>query len=204
MNMDLTLIPDFNAALRLDGRVFMVLGAGQGVGRQIAHALRQFGAKTYCCDADAAAAEQVAFEVSGTPLHANDASASQLRATLASLARQEIILDGVVDLLDSGTLKTCAARGRAAGQHCAQQGAGAIVIVALGGDITMVEGRFAATVADLAQEFAEDGVSVNGVVPASQAAPTLAGIAAFLCSDVGRTISGQVLLAHGAGVKEVV
>ena len=38
-------IPDYPAQLRLDGRRFVVLGAGQGIGRQTAHALAAVGAR---------------------------------------------------------------------------------------------------------------------------------------------------------------
>ena len=43
-------VPDYASLLRLDGRGFVVLGAGQGIGRQAAHALAQMGASVVAVD----------------------------------------------------------------------------------------------------------------------------------------------------------
>ena len=42
---DDTPVPDYPGLLRLDGRRFVVLGAGQGIGRQASHALASVGAR---------------------------------------------------------------------------------------------------------------------------------------------------------------
>lgn len=65
--IDPEVVPDFFDLFRLDGRAFVVVGAGQGVGRQVAHALHQAGARVVCADVDADRAEQVATEVDGHP-----------------------------------------------------------------------------------------------------------------------------------------
>jgi NAD(P)-dependent dehydrogenase (short-subunit alcohol dehydrogenase family) len=64
-------VPDYLAALRLDGRGMLVFGAGQGIGRQAAHALRQAGAHVVCIDKNEAAARQVADEVHGIAITAD-------------------------------------------------------------------------------------------------------------------------------------
>ncbi len=38
---------DYTAMLRLDGKTFVVLGGGQGIGRQTVHALASCGAKHF-------------------------------------------------------------------------------------------------------------------------------------------------------------
>ena len=38
-------VPDYANRLRLDGRRFVVIGSGQGIGRQAAHALAANGAR---------------------------------------------------------------------------------------------------------------------------------------------------------------
>lgn len=47
-------VPDYLSLLRLDGRGFVVLGAGQGSGAQTVHALTQVGAQVLCVDQDEA------------------------------------------------------------------------------------------------------------------------------------------------------
>lgn len=57
-------VPDFLARLRLDGKCFVVAGAGVGMGRMTCHALAQAGAdKIVCVDIDAERAREVADEI---------------------------------------------------------------------------------------------------------------------------------------------
>lgn len=53
--------------VRLDGRGMVVLGAGQGIGEQVAHALSEAGARVLCVDRDDALARSVAEAVGGEP-----------------------------------------------------------------------------------------------------------------------------------------
>lgn len=59
---DSTPIADYARMLRLDGRRYVVIGAGQGMGRQAAHALVQNGARVVCVDHERERAEDVAKE----------------------------------------------------------------------------------------------------------------------------------------------
>lgn len=58
-------VPDYPSLLRLDGRGVVLVGAGQGIGRQAAHALSQAGARVFCVDKDADLAVDIAKEVGG-------------------------------------------------------------------------------------------------------------------------------------------
>ena len=58
-------VPDYQGRLRLDGRSFVVIGAGQGIGRQATHALAGAGARTFCVDREPDLATDVAEEVGG-------------------------------------------------------------------------------------------------------------------------------------------
>ena len=61
---DNTPVPDFLSRLRVDGRTFVVAGAGVGMGRMTSHALVQAGAKTVVCvDVDADRAAEIAAEI---------------------------------------------------------------------------------------------------------------------------------------------
>src|SRR5437868_526670 len=64
-------IPDYVRALRLDGQGFVVLGAGQGMGAQSAHALSQAGARLLCVDNDEARAEAIAQATGGEAIVAD-------------------------------------------------------------------------------------------------------------------------------------
>lgn len=56
---------DYEAKLRLDGRAVIVLGGGDGIGRQTCLALAQVGARILCVDREESLANSVAKEVAG-------------------------------------------------------------------------------------------------------------------------------------------
>lgn len=97
--LDRTSVPDYAGLLRLDGDVAFVAGAGQGMGRQMAHALAQNGARVVCADNDPERAVAVAEEVDGTPLVADllqrDEVARAVRSCVEDLGR----IDHVVDII---------------------------------------------------------------------------------------------------------
>lgn len=68
---DSAAIPSYRDFLSLHGRGFIVLGAGDGMGRQTCHALAQAGAKVLCVDRDPELAQGVAREVSGIAVSAD-------------------------------------------------------------------------------------------------------------------------------------
>jgi hypothetical protein len=70
---DLTSRPDYPRMLRLDGRAFVVVGGGYGMGRQTADALAGVGVQVTCLDLDADRAAAVVAEIDGLAL-AGDAS----------------------------------------------------------------------------------------------------------------------------------
>lgn len=92
-------VPDYSGLLRLDGRGFLVVGAGQGIGRQTVHALASCGARVACLDNQAELAKDVADEVDGLPLVADARDRDQVDEAVgrakASLGR----LDGLVDIV---------------------------------------------------------------------------------------------------------
>lgn len=99
MSPDTSPVPAYPGLLRLDGRRFLVAGAGQGIGRQTAHALASAGARVVCLDADADAAEHVAREVDGVPAVADIRERAGVEDAVG-VARSALGgLDGIVDIV---------------------------------------------------------------------------------------------------------
>jgi NAD(P)-dependent dehydrogenase (short-subunit alcohol dehydrogenase family) len=96
---DDTPVPDYPALVRLDGRAFVVLGAGQGIGRQAAHALAACGARVLCVDLDAGLAEDVAGEVGGTAWSGDMTVRADAERLFADAEARLDRLDGVVDII---------------------------------------------------------------------------------------------------------
>ncbi len=72
-------VPDYLSLLRLDGRGFVVLGAGQGIGEQTVHALAQAGARVLCVDRDETLARNIADVVDGIPCVADATSRADMQ-----------------------------------------------------------------------------------------------------------------------------
>lgn len=72
-------VPEYASLLRLDGRNFIVVGAGQGMGRQSSHALSQSGARVLCVDIDEQRAKEVAAEVGGVPFFGDVTKESEVK-----------------------------------------------------------------------------------------------------------------------------
>lgn len=95
-------VPDYPSLLRLDGRGFVLIGAGQGIGRQTAHALASVGARVFCVDKDPDLAGDVATEVGGIPWAgdaADRADAERLFSHAGDRSKGLGRIDGVVDIV---------------------------------------------------------------------------------------------------------
>ncbi|MFC5751419.1 SDR family NAD(P)-dependent oxidoreductase [Actinomadura rugatobispora] len=71
-------VPGYQELLRLDDRNLVVVGAGQGMGRQTSHALAQCGARVVCVDIDETRAREIAEEVGGVPWTGDVTKASEV------------------------------------------------------------------------------------------------------------------------------
>ncbi|WP_330295344.1 SDR family NAD(P)-dependent oxidoreductase [Streptomyces sp. NBC_00503] len=98
---DTSPVPDYVAGRRLDGRGMVLLGAGNGIGRQTAHALAAGGARVLCVDVDAERARAVAAETGGIPYTADVTRRDRVRELFAKAP--ELLgghpLGGVVDIV---------------------------------------------------------------------------------------------------------
>jgi NAD(P)-dependent dehydrogenase (short-subunit alcohol dehydrogenase family) len=96
---DNTEVPDFAARLRLDERRFVVIGAGQGIGRQTAHALSSVGARVFCVDKDPDLATDIAEEVHGIAWSGDATRRADAERLFAEAVEQLGALDGIVDIV---------------------------------------------------------------------------------------------------------
>src|SRR4051812_28245084 len=92
-------VPDYSSLLRLDGKAFIVVGAGQGMGRQTAHALASQGAKVLCVDIDSTLAKEVADEVNGVACVADVRSEDEAARVVTEAKQQLGRLDGLADVV---------------------------------------------------------------------------------------------------------
>ncbi len=96
---DTSPVPDYAGLMRLDDKGFIVLGAGQGMGRQSSHALAQMGAKVFCVDLEAERAEQVAAEVDGIAWTADITQRADVQQLVDEAAGAMGSIDGIVDIV---------------------------------------------------------------------------------------------------------
>jgi NAD(P)-dependent dehydrogenase (short-subunit alcohol dehydrogenase family) len=96
---DDTPVPDYQKLLRLDGRRFVVVGAGQGIGRQTSHALASAGAKLVCVDNRDDLAKEIADEVGGIACVADATQRDDADRAIAVATNELGGLDGLVDIV---------------------------------------------------------------------------------------------------------
>src|SRR5271154_6282803 len=102
-------VADYNNPASLEGRGFVVLGAGQGIGRQTCHALAQAGARVFCVDRDPELAEAIAAEVKGIACVADvTARADVERLFTEATARFGETLHGLVDIVGMADIRNIA------------------------------------------------------------------------------------------------
>lgn len=94
-------VPEYAARQRLDGRNYVVVGAGQGMGRQTCHALAQMGAaRIVCVDIEADRAKDVADEIGvGVPWTGDVTRRDEVERLAADADRELGTVNGLVDIV---------------------------------------------------------------------------------------------------------
>jgi NAD(P)-dependent dehydrogenase (short-subunit alcohol dehydrogenase family) len=90
---------DYPTLLRLDGRGFVVLGAGQGMGRESARALVTAGARVVCVDAVQERAEAVAAELDAIPWVGDMTDRAAVEGLVEGAQTALGRLDGLIDVI---------------------------------------------------------------------------------------------------------
>jgi NAD(P)-dependent dehydrogenase (short-subunit alcohol dehydrogenase family) len=96
---------DYLSLLRLDGRGFVVLGAGQGIGEQAVHALAQAGARVLCVDRDEQLAREVAESAGGVACAADVTSRTDMQRVFETGRSVFGRVHGLVDIVGVAGIK---------------------------------------------------------------------------------------------------
>jgi len=102
-------VPQYLKLLDLTGRGFVVLGAGQGIGEQAAHALAQAGATVMCVDNDADRARRVAEDVGGHACCADVIARNDIERVFREAKSQLGAVTGIVDIVGIARIKPLSA-----------------------------------------------------------------------------------------------
>lgn len=190
---DDTSVPSYLDLLKLDGRGFIVVGAGQGIGRQATHALAQAGAKLFLIDNQDALAKEIADEVGGTPWVADARDRGEVERAVAEARRKLGRVHGLVDIVGmarwgellevsdedwdwtfSMVLRHAFLFSQAAGKAMAEEGGGVMTFVASVSGVTSApkhapygaaKAGLMSWVRTLAVELGPKGIRANAVAP---------------------------------------
>lgn len=190
---DDTPVPSYLDQLKLEGRGFVVVGAGQGIGRQATHALAQAGAELFLIDNQDALAKEIADEVGATPWVADARDRGEVERAVAEAKQKLGRIHGLVDivgmarwgeLLDvsdedwdwtfSMVLRHAFLFSQAAGKAMAGEGGGVMTFVASVSGVTSApkhapygaaKAGLMSWVRTLAVELGPKGIRANAVAP---------------------------------------
>jgi NAD(P)-dependent dehydrogenase (short-subunit alcohol dehydrogenase family) len=196
-------VPAYGDLLRLDGKGFIVVGAGQGIGRQTSHALSGAGAKVFCIDNQEQLAKEIADEVGGTPWVADARDREDVGSAVAEAERVLGRIHGLVDIVGMArymdilstsdedwdwtfamVLRHAFLFSQAAGERMATSGGGVMTFVASVSGITSAPRHAAygaakaglmSWVRSLAVELGPKGVRANAVAPGVVWTPRVSG-----------------------------
>lgn len=208
-------VPDYPSLLRLDGKGFVLVGAGQGIGRQAAHALAQAGARVFCIDNQDQLAKEIAEEVDGIAWVADARDRADVDHAVAEAQRQLGRLDGLVDIVGMArymdildttdddwdwtfgmVLRHAFLFSQSAGRAMAETGGGVMTFVASVSGITSAPRHAAygaakaalmSWVRSLAVELGPKGIRANAVAPGVVWTPRVSGY----LGDEGRELQSR-------------
>jgi NAD(P)-dependent dehydrogenase (short-subunit alcohol dehydrogenase family) len=103
--IDCSRVPDYLSLLSLRDRGLVVLGAGQGIGRQAAHALAQAGARVLCVDQDESLANAIAGEVGGIGCSGDVTRRADVEHIFNAAERALGRINGIIDVVGVATVK---------------------------------------------------------------------------------------------------
>lgn len=192
-SVDQSPVPSYPDLARLDGRGVVVVGAGNGIGRQASHALSQAGAHVFCIDNQEQLAKEIADEVGGIAWTADARDRDEVERAVAEASSALGRIDALVDIVGMAryveslrasdddwdwtygmVLRHAVLFSQSAGRVMAQGGGGAMVFVASISGITAAplhafygaaKAALISWVRSLAVELGPSNIRVNAVAP---------------------------------------
>jgi len=220
---DDTPVPSYTNLGRLDGRGFVVVGAGQGIGRQTSHALAQAGAKLFLIDNQQELAKEIADEVKGTPWVADARDRADVDRSITEARKALGRIDGLVDIVGMAkwgeildvadedwdwsfgmVLRHAFLFSQAAGKAMAGDGGGVMTFVASVSGITSApkhapygaaKAGLMSWVRTLAVELGPRNIRVNAVAPGGVLTPR---VSKLLSDDAKKAAAQNVPLGRMA------
>jgi len=199
---DDTPVPSYLDLLKLEGRGFIVVGAGQGIGRQATHALAQAGAKLFVIDNQDTLAKEIADEVGATPWVADARDRGEVERAVSEASKALGGIHGLVDIVGmarwgsllevsdadwdwtfSMVLRHAFLFAQAAGKEMEAGGGGVMTFVASVSGVTSAPGHspygaakaaLMSWVRTIAVELGPKGIRANAVAPGGVLTPRVA------------------------------
>lgn len=98
-NFDIVTVPDYAQLASLNGKHAIVIGGGNGIGRQASHMLHQFGATVSVIDINEELAVTVAGEIGGDAWRVDITNADETEQLFRDIATQHGTIDIIVDIV---------------------------------------------------------------------------------------------------------
>jgi len=208
-------VVDYTKLLRLDGKGFVVLGAGNGIGVATSRALASAGATVFCVDIDRERAETIAKEVGGFA-GVGDLTRSADADRLFAEAEEKLgHVDGLADIIgiagykrigefddadydwqDSMVARQAFFAVQAATPYLEKAGGGSMVFIASTSGLSsapnqLLYGMSKAAVMSLvrtaAVELGPKGIRVNAVSPGATKTPRISAYTDVIEENIRRT-----------------
>lgn len=219
---------DYRALLGLEGRTFVVMGSGPGLGMHAALALANVGATVVSVDRDASAAEAVANATGGVAIHCDVTDRAGVEAMFTEAERAAGPVTGVVDVAADavfgplwdqddagwertydGVVKHAFLALQVGGRAIAKAGGGSMVFIGSNSGIAVTKGQSIYGSAKAAlhhlirymgPELAPVGVRVNAIAPSFM---RQSGIETLLTQEQWNEVSRLIPLGAGAALPQV-
>ena len=210
--------------LRLDGKGMIVVGAGQGIGRQTAAALAQAGAHVLCCDIREDLAHEIAAEIGATPWVGDATKRDDVERLVADAAVTLGRIDGFVDIIGIShyadaiavddehwywqfdiVLRHAFLLSQCVGQAMQATGGGTMVFICSSAAYTAApqtapygaaKAALISWIKSIADELGPSGIRANGVAPGMVYTPRVSG----LIGEEGRALVSGLTPLQRMGV----